>query len=62
MWGQSVNDETDIMCKKSILFYIEILRWHFRHVTEKNDEKPQSDEPAIGAEFETGTSVVWNII
>ena len=62
MWGQSVNDETDRMCKKSIMFYIKILRWHLLHLTEQNDETPQSDEPASGAEFETGTSVVRNII
>jgi hypothetical protein len=62
MLGRSVNDETDRMCKKSILFYIKILCWHLRHLTEQNDKKPQSDEPTFGAEFETGTSLVWNII
>lgn len=61
MLGQSVNDETDRMCKKSILFCVKILRWHLRQLTEQNDEKPQSDEPAFGAEFETGTSLVRNI-
>ena len=62
MSEQSVNDETDRMCKNSILFYIKILHWHLPHLTEQNEGKPLSDEPGFGTEFETGTSVVWNII
>jgi hypothetical protein len=62
MLGQSVNDEPDKMCKKSVLFYFKILLWHLRHLTEQNDEKSQSEGPAFGAEFETDTSVVQNII
>jgi hypothetical protein len=57
-----VNDETNRMCKKSILFYIKTLHWRLRHLTEQNNDKPQSDEPAFGAEFETGKSLVRNII
>jgi hypothetical protein len=62
MLGQFVNDEPDRMYKKLILFYFKILLWHLRHLTEQNDEKPPSEEPAFGAGFETDTSVVQNII